>query len=274
MPYLEEALDSVRAQSFKDFEVIVQDNCSTDGSLELLSRYSDLNMKIISEPDGGIGDAYNRALSRCEGEIIGSIDSDNLLMPNTLELVESYFKNNPDLAVLYSPVQMITADSVDAHIFTPNDFDLEDFLGCKLVPPFSTSFFSKVKCGDKLSFDPVLKTCADFNLWLDLHEKKIICVKEILGKTRMSDQSMTCRPESYHQFCEDKIFALDRFLAQKPALQDKAAEYKAGINIWAAESLYYILGASELTLHFLDQAAQYSEKKADQFRNEFLNQEA
>ena len=72
-----DALASLYAQSFADFEHVVQDGASTDGTAELLEAVSDPRKRLISESDGGIYDALNRALARATGQIIGLLHSDD-----------------------------------------------------------------------------------------------------------------------------------------------------------------------------------------------------
>lgn len=261
MPYLRDALGSMAAQTYRDYEIIVQDSVSTDSTLETLAEFPDLPLKIISAPDTGIGDAYNKALSRCTGEIIGSIDSDNLLAPNALERAADVFSNQPDLAALYFHVRMISEQGEHLHAFQPGNFDLEKFLAAELVPPFSTSFFNRSLCGDRLFFDPALKTCADFDLWLRLSDVRVECVDEILGFTRISDASMTCRPETYSQYCKDKTFALSRFLKSHPKgkpLSQKANQYQAGIYLWAALAVWHMEGLTDYCISFYEKAKSLS----------------
>src|SRR5713101_6551247 len=86
MPYVVEAVASVVKQTYRDFELIVQDGSSEDGTVEFLATFTGVpGLDLVSEPDSGVGDAYARALRRCSGSIIGTIDADNLLEPNALE---------------------------------------------------------------------------------------------------------------------------------------------------------------------------------------------
>ena len=251
MPYLPEAIESVRAQTFSDLEVVVQDAASTDGSLEAYSLLD--RAEIVSEPDGGVGDAYARALARCRGEIIGSIDADNLLVPQTVERAVALFDAIPDAAAIYGAVSTIRADGSSVGVWVPAEFDVIDLLTCRLVPPFSTAFFSRPRCGDALAIDPELETCADFDLWLRLAHLPIARTEEVLGATRLSDRSMSRRPERYDAFCRDKIGALSRYLdglgsnAVLDALRRRAL---AGVYAWAATSVYDIEGYSERVQHY------------------------
>lgn len=71
------ALDSLAVQSHEDYEHIVQDGGSTDGSLALLAGREDPRRRLVSELDGGIYDALNRALARCTGDVVGVLHSDD-----------------------------------------------------------------------------------------------------------------------------------------------------------------------------------------------------
>lgn len=239
MPYLTDAIKSLSNQSCMDFELIVQDCLSTDESLQIL-RGVPFPVNLVSEQDFGIGDAWNRAIRRTRGRIIGSIDSDNLLFPKTIEHAIDVFEKNPNYAIVYAGCEMINYDGSFNSSWMPQEFDFLKLISCDLVPPWSTAFFNRTICDKYLNFDPNLKTCVDFDIWLNASMLNIQRVPEIWGATRLSSSSMTCRPESYQQMCGDKIFALDRFLSSR----FESAVYKSllrygicGIHTWAANSL-------------------------------------
>ena len=258
MPYLPQALESLGAQTYKNFEVIVQDGNSNDGSLDVLRAFKDVvPLDIVSTPDAGVGQAYSRALGRCRGEIIGSLDADNVLEPHALLIAAGIFRRQPQAAAAYGSVRIIDAGGNLLRKFEPAPFDVLRLLACELVPPFSTSFFSRRVCGDELYFDERLKTCADFDLWIRISHLPIIALSETLGRTRVSEKSMTCRPETYDQFCADKIAALERYLERfgdGPLFQSIGNYAIAGIYLWAAESLCEVEGNHEALHRFLDNA--------------------
>ncbi len=249
MPYLPEAIASVAAQSYRRFELVIQDGGSTDGSLEYLQSVNDIpDIRVDSRPDYGIGQAANRAVQRCKGEIIGSIACDDLLEPEALEVAVEAFSSHPDWAAIYGVGHLIalTGEIISTH--KPAPFDLVDFLQQNSVPPFSTAFFSKKVCGDDLRFDESMKTCGDFDLWLRLSHLTIVALPRVLARIRIGDSSMTCRPENYHQFCADKIDAVDRFLALfgHSSLPDRIwHDAVCGIYLWAAQSIYNLEGRSD-----------------------------
>jgi len=265
MPYLPEAIASVRAQTYRQFEVIVQDACSTDGSIEYLRSVSDLPaIDVVSEPDTGIGDAYNRAVRRCRGDIIGSIDADNLLEPDALAAVIRQFQVYPQAAALYGASHNINADGSRVSTWAPPDFALSGLLACDVVPPFGQSFFSRSVCGAELRFDESMATCADYDLWLRLSAHPIVRVDDVLGSVRRSPKSMTCQPVRYDEFCRDKIAALKRFLARTNQTADEALYRRAagGIYAWAAQAMSKIAGQNERFLKYLALAADLAPESA------------
>jgi glycosyltransferase involved in cell wall biosynthesis len=254
MPYVREAMASLDRQTYRRFEVIVQDGASTDGTAEFLSSQPFERLEVASEPDGGIGDAYNRAFARCSGAIVTTLDADNLLEPDALERAVAMFREYPDAAALYGVVHLVDGDAVSIRLFVPASFDIGALMRCELVPPFSTSFFSRKACGQELRCDDSLETCADFDLWLRLSHHEIMRTEHVLGRTRLSPKSMTRDPARYEQFCRDKITSLERFLDRRPELTRERATSIAGIYCWAAESLLDLEGPSKRCRTMLQRA--------------------
>jgi glycosyltransferase involved in cell wall biosynthesis len=246
MPYLSDAIASVAAQTFTDFELVVQDGGSTDGTREYLESVDSVaRYDLISEPDSGISQGANRALARCRGEIVGSIDADNMLEPDALEHAVAFLDAHPDVAVAYGGCNMVDADGVLLYPWMPNEFNLLDLLNCELVPPFSTSFFVRGNVEGELRIDESIETVPDFDLWLRLSRFSIRRIDRILGRTRLNDSSGTRRSETYDSFIRDKHAALERYLAQfesNPVFEAVRCRALAGACLWAAESVYDIEG--------------------------------
>ena len=120
---MREAVASLEAQTFDDYELVIQDAASTDGTAEFLAQIRLSNVDMISEPDTGLGDAYNRAFPRCRGEIVGTLDADNLLVPNALEAVDALFREHRTAVAIYGAVKMINATGEQIGLFVPEAFD-------------------------------------------------------------------------------------------------------------------------------------------------------
>jgi glycosyltransferase involved in cell wall biosynthesis len=106
---LGQSLDSLAAQSHGDYEHIVQDGGSTDGTLDLLHARPDPRRKLVSERDSGIYDALNRAIARATGDVIGVLHSDDFLAhPDVLARVAETFATSGADAV-YSDLDYVSA---------------------------------------------------------------------------------------------------------------------------------------------------------------------
>lgn len=99
--YLEKCLDSIILQSYKDFELILVDDGSTDKSGIICDEYSkkDNRIKVIHKNNGGLSSARNAGLNVAIGDYIYFCDSDDYIENNCLEIINNYFKLGYDLVV-------------------------------------------------------------------------------------------------------------------------------------------------------------------------------
>ena len=91
--YIEQTIQSVINQSFKDFEYIVIDGKSNDSTLNIIKKYRSKIDIIISQKDKNLWDAVNKGIKLSKGEIIGWISSDDTYTSNALKIVSNYFSN-------------------------------------------------------------------------------------------------------------------------------------------------------------------------------------
>ena len=102
---IERTMRSVLAQNYRDYEYIIVDGGSSDGTISLIERYEPLfngKMKWKSEPDKGIYNAMNKGIDRAKGSVIGIVNSDDWLEPDALQIINECFENNDcDLNAVY-----------------------------------------------------------------------------------------------------------------------------------------------------------------------------
>ena len=98
--FIEKTIKSVFAQNYSNLEYIVQDGCSHDNTLDILKKYSN-KICWASSPDQGQTHALNLAFEKSSGEIMAYLNSDDLLLPNTLDIVSEFFEKHPDCDVVY-----------------------------------------------------------------------------------------------------------------------------------------------------------------------------
>lgn len=171
-------IDSVLAQSYRNFEFVVQDAASTDGTLEILRSYSDPRVKVVSESDSGPAEGFWKALNRCQGDIIGTCLSDEELLPDAVERAVKHFQKEPYLGAITCDGFLTDVAGKVIDEFNAGDFNLVDYLFGWYCPFWPGSFFRR-----QALIEIGLKThkwtieCLEFEVWCRLatrHEVKYV----------------------------------------------------------------------------------------------------
>ena len=145
------AIESVLSQNFPDYEHIVVDGGSTDGTLDILKEYK--HLRIISEPDDGIYDAMNKGIYSSEGRIVGLLNSDDYYEKDVLFQVYEIFNNYKDIDAVTGGANFIDSmgEEPGSLIFSqPATTDKNLLFSCTYGGPlinawfFSRSFFNRV----------------------------------------------------------------------------------------------------------------------------------
>lgn len=104
--YLAESVESILAQTCRDFELLIINDGSTDNSLELLRGYTDARIRLVDQqPNRGIHDTLNRGLREARGRYIAIMDQDDISMPTRLELLLARMEAQPELALCGSTIE-------------------------------------------------------------------------------------------------------------------------------------------------------------------------
>jgi hypothetical protein len=109
IPYLQEAVESILNQTFCDFEFIIIDDGSVDGTTDLLRKYaeSDSRIRLVIQENIGFTKSLNRGLSMSSGEFIARMDPDDIALPDRFEKQMAMFQNDPSLVLLGCEVGLI-----------------------------------------------------------------------------------------------------------------------------------------------------------------------
>jgi glycosyltransferase involved in cell wall biosynthesis len=126
--FLEGTILSVLGQDYSPIEYILIDGGSTDGSLEIIHKYSDHFASWISEPDQGQVDAINKGLHMASGDIVAWINSDDLYMVGAVREAVETLMQNPKVGMVYADGIMVDAQGklLDRHTY--RTYDVLDLL--------------------------------------------------------------------------------------------------------------------------------------------------
>ena len=164
---LERAIDSVLDQTFRDYELIVVDDGSTDHTADLLKRYDD-SLKSIHQQNRGVSAARNTGIRAARGELIALLDSDDCWLPTKLERQVDFFETHPQAQVCQTEEIWIRNGRRVNPKRRHRKFSgliFEKSLPLCLVSPSAVmlrkSLFDQVGL-----FDERLPACEDYDLWL------------------------------------------------------------------------------------------------------------
>ena len=103
--FIQETIDSVKNQKYKNIEYIIVDGGSTDGTIDIIKKNIESIDYAVSEPDLGNYDALNKGLSLCTGDLIGIVNSDDILLPDATPALIQYYKKNSNIDFFFGSVK-------------------------------------------------------------------------------------------------------------------------------------------------------------------------
>ena len=167
---LPKCVGSVRGQENVEYEHIIQDGSSTDGTIEWLKNQEDIAW--YSEQDTGMYDAIHKGWEKSSGGILSWLNADEQYLPGTLSLVHNTFNNNPDIDIIFG--NTILVDKTGKAIAARREIPLRKIYVVNgfLYALSCTMFFRRQLWNNNLlKFDLSLKMAADMDLVLNLLDK-------------------------------------------------------------------------------------------------------
>lgn len=167
---IEDTINSVLYQSYKNYEYIIVDGKSTDNTVNIIKKYEPLfngKLKWISEKDNGLYDAMNKGIKMASGDIIGIINSDDILTNNNVfkVIIDSF---NNDVAFIYSDI-LYCNDDFSSVVRKFKSKKMNNDLMCIAHP---TLYLKKHVFDDIGYYNQNYKISADYDFTLRLYKKK------------------------------------------------------------------------------------------------------
>ncbi len=266
--FIKECIESILNQTYRNIEHIIQDGASTDGTVDIIKKYSEkYSDRIVfrSEPDKGQSEALNKAIQLAKGDILLVLNADDALMPQACAWAVKNMAKYPEAAVVYGDVHIIDEHSKFIESFVSSPYDFESLLCVELVPPAQGSFIRRVSF-EKVGFyaDKNLDTCPDYEMWIRIG--LVFPMKKISGfiaKYRKHYQAMDSKQQrTVKRFFDSKKMVMDRVFnsPRTPELLEKL-RYRAysGLVLWTVKADLGMRHTNQgLLMHYLLNLGYYS----------------
>jgi glycosyltransferase involved in cell wall biosynthesis len=199
--HLKEAVDSILCQTFKEFEFIIIDDGSTDGTPKILEEYlgKDQRIEVLHQENAGLTRSLNRGIALVQGGYIARMDADDVAFPERLEKQVDFMHKNPEVGLLGTTYYEIDGNSnrIGKKVFPTSDDELQKTL-IKYNPFSHASVIIRKETLDKVGlYDENIKRAQDYDLWFKIGRvSKIANLKEPLMMRRYSNKNISIANEN------------------------------------------------------------------------------
>ena len=224
-PYIIDALESVKRQTFLDYEIIVVDDGSRDATSTLVKAWGNRNkekvLRLYRQVRKGIGAARNKAIWQAEGSFVAFLDSDDRWLDSKLESVATYLGGEPEVDLICHDEWLMEDGKKLRHIKCGPYTKYKDLLFRGNCLSTSATVVRRSKLLDVGGFSEELWTNEDYDLWLRLARERcrFANLHKVLGVARIHAQGITRKADEH---CEHGLKVLEFHYRQ-----------------WGNESLYY-----------------------------------
>ncbi|OKP83864.1 glycosyltransferase [Paenibacillus sp. P32E] len=135
-PYIEESICSILTQTYTDFELLIMDDGSTDGTLDIIRKFDDRRIKLITHSRNvGLIETLNQGIDLCTGEYIARMDGDDIALPHRFERQVNYMDIHKDCGVCGSQVYLLGLDAITTKPLHHEEIRCWQLFQCTIVHP-------------------------------------------------------------------------------------------------------------------------------------------
>lgn len=194
--YIEEAIESILHQTFKDFEFIIIDDGSFDRTTEIIRSYEDSRIKLYTNPKNmGIVKSLNKGFSLAKGEYILRMDSDDLSFLDRFENQISFLDQNPEIGVIGGKVKTFTDNSRKVRFWNYPEYHQDILVHMMFANPFCHPAVA-IRWTAIKDLQPIYRekavNCEDYDLWQRLSSTTQFANLDLcVLKYRLRDDSLS-----------------------------------------------------------------------------------
>ncbi len=199
--FIRRTIESVLAQTYPNIEYVVVDGGSTDETVDILRSYGD-RVRWLSEADAGQTEAINKGLRLRNGEIVGYLNSDDVLLPGAIARVVEHLRDHPECDLVYGDADYIDAEDRVTGAYPTADYSferlMEDCCICQPAAYWRASLIESVG-----PFDETVHFAMDYEYWLRIARNGLVIqhLAERLAQSRLHPEAKTlgARSEIFHE---------------------------------------------------------------------------
>ena len=220
--FLERTLRSVLMQSYPEIEYIVVDPGSTDGSRDIIERYRDRLGKVILEPDTGAADGLNKGFAASSGDVLGFLNSDDILFPGTVAAAARFFAKAPNVDVVSGHARILSSDDRVLRVAYSDAMSVKKYIygGVVLIQP--STFFRREAYRRTGGFNVDNHSTWDGELFLEMARKGACFSRcdEIWSGYRLHGQSITASKRLQQDSYEQHVRLFSSVMGRAPSRLD------------------------------------------------------
>ena len=240
--YTLETVDSILAQTYTDYELLVVDDGSTDHTSTALQVYGN-RIQYLYKDNGGACSARNLGIRLSKGEFVACLDCDDLWLPEKLTQSVAKLEENPSAAFVYTGCYLIDSGGEVTgwvrNLCDPTETPYLSMLGNGAIPA-PTVLIRRDCLEDVGLFDESIFIPADKDLWLRLARKYPICrVDQILSKYRLASNFTL---KNIALSLDEYLYVLEKQFDDNPELSDRSKDHYRQQTLYVHAMMYRKMG--------------------------------
>jgi len=216
--FLDECIQSMLNQTFKDFEFILINDCSTDNSLNIIKKYKNIDRRIVlidSKKKLNVSETRNLGLKVARGKYIANMDADDISFPERLKKEFNFLEKNPHIFLVGSSAIYIDENGNESRRF--RKYNNYKILAWRLPQSCSIVNSSIMYRNEGFYYNEEYPAATDYNFYLEALDKKknLTNLPEFLVKYREQPNSISVAKRRTQEFYRDKTMDDHKHLNKK-----------------------------------------------------------